>query len=150
MRTGWRTLLAVAAGVFSVSVANAQGLPQPMPGQLPQSAIQQATPNQAQPGTGVQQTQGCGTGGCGQAVAAPIAAAPVHAAPAAPSLVHRLLNPLTIGPGCGGRIGHACWAADRTVIFGSARQFFTPGDKCGPRCGVNPWDNCSYFSYLDR
>jgi hypothetical protein len=158
MRNGWQNLLAIIASVTVGSLANAQGIPQQMPAALPASAVQQATPKQTD--AKVQQTQGCAGGGC--SAAAPVAAAPIHSAPATPSLASRFLSPLTIGAGCGGNIGQACWAAERTFVFGSSKQFFNPGNKCGPRCGSTAgcgnggcgsggnWNNCSYFSYVDR
>jgi hypothetical protein len=45
-------------------------------------------------------------------------------------------SPLTIGPGCSMPVGCSSWAADRTFLFGSCRQFFGFGGKCD--------------SYLDR
>jgi hypothetical protein len=36
-----------------------------------------------------------------------------------------------IGAGCAMPIGCSNWAAERTFLFGSCRQFFNPGNDCG-------------------
>ena len=45
-------------------------------------------------------------------------------------LVHTLLYPFTIGEGCRMPVGCSNIFAERTFLFGSCRQFFTPGNKC--------------------
>ena len=62
------------------------------------------------------------------------------------------LSRATIGEGCANPITCGNWASERTFLFGSCKQFFNPGNKCGGGgCGShnNPGP-CSYSTYLNR
>ena len=53
--------------------------------------------------------------------------------------LHKLLYPFTIGEGCRMPVGCSSYFAERTFLWGSCRQFYTPGNKCvahpGSYCG---------------
>jgi len=111
---------------------------------------------------------GC-SAGCGATVAGPVIAAPAAGASCgcttsvAPSLglFQRLLYPVTIGEGCRSDVNCSSFAAERTFMFGSCRQFFNPGNKCnlcnkpapytihGPG-GLGNQNNCVYGTFLNR
>jgi hypothetical protein len=92
----------------------------------------------------------------------PLVAAPVAQTPAAPvqgvvsgncvvaqgpgcaattATKSRWKNLFCIGEGCANPVGCSNLAAERTFIFGSCRQFFNPGNDCGP-C-AHKLGNCS-------
>jgi hypothetical protein len=69
------------------------------------------------------------------------------------SLGERLLYPFTIGEGCRMPVGCGSFAAERTFLWGSCRQFFTPGYKCSlfaPGGLLNPEPVCGYGSFHNK
>lgn len=65
--------------------------------------------------------------------------------------LHTLLYPFTIGEGCRMPAGCSSYFAERTFIWGSCRQFYTPGNKCsafpgrGTLVGMNGY-NGGFFT----
>lgn len=168
-RTIRRMVLTAVVGLAAAGTAAAQ---QPMPGNLPvvlaPAAPQSAAPAaQAQPKTmppaagyaapvAVPVQPGCGAvaapcgGGCDSCKGGKWTG--LHARVAA--------NPFTIGAGCANTVGCSNLASERTFLFGSCRQFYNPGNKCGfgfGGCasspigtGIGSCGPCSYGSYLNR
>ena len=66
-------------------------------------------------GSGIVQTSGCSS--CG------------------PTVANTNSHHYGIGAGCAMPIGCSNWAAERTFLFGSCRQFFNPGNDCGSHAG---------------
>lgn len=68
-----------------------------------------------------------------------------------------LLSKFLIGPGTATPVTCGCLAAERTFMFGSCKQFFTPGRTCngcnieyGPG-GMGYYDNCKNVgSFINR
>ncbi len=110
--------------------------------------------------TGIAGGNGAGYPGSGTAYASAPAGHPDHRA-----------GLLRIGDGCASNPGCTNLAAERTFLFGSCRQFFTPGNQCahggcgsslfgGRRAGHEPLllgsanlgtpNPCVYGSYLNR
>ena len=105
--------------------------------------------------TGIAGGNGSGYPGSGTAYASAPAAHP---------------HPFKIGDGCASNPGCTNLAAERTFLFGSCRQFFTPGNQCGRGgCGSSLFGGrgaheplllgssnlgtpnpCVYGSYLNR
>ena len=58
--------------------------------------------------------------------------------------LHALLYPFTIGEGCRMPAGCSNYFAERTFLWGSCRQFYTPGNKCSafPNRGACNGGNC--------
>jgi hypothetical protein len=102
---------------------------------------------------------GCANCGAATAAAVPSAGCSSCGSGAASSgLAARFANsPLTIGQGCASGPYCGSFASERTFLFGSCRQFFNAGDKCGGGCGglygpggFGDTSACKYGSYLNR
>ena len=58
--------------------------------------------------------------------------------------LERLTYPFLIGEGCRMPVGCSSLLAERTFIFGSCRQFYTPGNKCSLFPGGFPCGRGAY------
>ena len=158
-----RTLLAAAFGLVGGS-AYAQA-PKPMPpSAVPGTYVQQVQGAPAplmapaSPFVALPATPGCGSPGCDPAWGN-AEAAPRH------RIAGRLLNPFLIGEGCKAPVGCGNLCSERTFIFGSCKQFFNAGEKCGRGClggfgncaayplgtgGLGDHNSCAYGTALNR
>ena len=153
----------LAAAILGVSAwagnLTAGDVPQQLPSVVspaPMYAAPQLPPEAVASSGGVVLISGGGgcVGGCASA------ATPAAAACDAPKAKH----PWAIGAGCASPVGCGSCAAEKTFVFGSCRQFFTPGYNCaGGLCGhgrsLEPIiygpggytePRCSYGSYNNR
>jgi len=138
--------LALCAVVASSAVASTQAPWSPSP--LAPPAIQRETISPVALAGG---SAAAGCAGCGVSTAAsPGPLAGLHARVAS--------SPLTIGQGCANSPNCGSFASERTFLFGSCRQFFNAGNKCGGGCGggngsiggFGDGSPCKYGSYLNR
>lgn len=174
MRRIRQLALAAAIGLFSAGVASAQGTPQPLPaapGGAPAVQPKAVAPTQPPPthfgaATAAPTTlgsTGCAGGTVGCAAPCATDCGPTCGKSLFGKLGHSKVGKVAavplIGPGCASPIGCSNFAAERTFIFGSCRQFFNPGNKCGLRGGCSVGgiggchgssDPCVYGSYLNR
>ena len=152
-----RTILAAAFGLMG-SAAFAQtppplppaAQPTPMPMPLAAQPVTPAPLMTAAPAPYATPTYG----GCS-----------TECAPTATSkrLAGRIVSPFTIGEGCANPVSCGNFASERTFLFGSCRQFFNPGNKCGHSwglhgCATSPLgtgglgnhNSCEYGTHLNR
>ncbi|OWK46937.1 hypothetical protein FRUB_00636 [Fimbriiglobus ruber] len=61
-----------------------------------------------------------------------------------PSKIKSLSNQYGIGAGCAMPLTCSNWAAERTFLFGSCRQFFSPGNQCCAGCGGGQGGGCGH------
>ena len=74
-----------------------------------------------------------------------------------PGFFKRLINRFSIGEGCESPVCCGNFASTRTFLFGSCRQFFNAGNKCGAMSGLFGSCNtcgcagsCNNGSFLNR
>ena len=136
-------LLALFGVAASLGTASAQGSWSPTP-LAPPALPRQQSASPAALSDGVAQA------GCSTCAPAAVTSGGLHARLAA--------SPLTIGAGCANSPYCGTLASERTFLFGSCRQFFNAGNKCGGGgCGsaygpggFGDGSPCKYGSYLNR
>ena len=122
-----RTILAAAFGLFGGSAFAQSPAPVPVvaapilqaqPAPIPMASAQMAPAMAAPMAAPVYG----GVGGCSS-----------ECAPTAASkrIAGRVLSPFLIGEGCANPVSCGSFASERTFLFGSCKQFFNPGNKCG-------------------
>jgi hypothetical protein len=134
-------------GVPAVQPAPVQGTP---PGMTP---VPVALPPASLPAPPALPPVMASNPNCGTPAAAPCSTCGKHGKKASGGLLSRFL----IGEGTATPIGCGCLAAERTLMFGGCKQFFTPGKTCGG-CnieygpgGMGHYDNCkSVGSFINR
>lgn len=137
----------LAAAVGAAVMAGSAEAQQPALAPMPAAPVVQPAPPQVAPAypvaapAAVQPAGGCST--CGSAAAAADCGqtGKKHGGG---------LKGLGMGAGTALPIGCSCHAAEKTFVFGSCRQFFNPGNTCGPNgtgCGLFGKQGCPPVIY---